>query len=118
MRKRFFALFMVTLTLVSSIPDVSFADISSISEKQDKKDKKKLHELVNYFQNNWDSIVERMNCTHCGSCTEPLISHTLSERLSRNPLAWSKEGLGKMAMLRVFEENGKKQRLQYPQKWA
>ena len=80
--------------------------ISSISEKQDEKDKKKLHELVNYFQNNWDSIVERMNCTHCGSCTEPLISHTLSQRLSRNPLAWSKEGLGKMAMLRVFEENG------------
>jgi hypothetical protein len=80
--------------------------ISSIDDKQDEKGKKKLYELVNYFQNNWDSIVERMNCTHCGSCTEPLISHTLSERLSRNPLAWSKEGLGKMAMLRVFEENG------------
>ena len=85
----------------------SFAEyISSINEKQDAKGKKKLFVLVNYFQNNWDSIVERMNSTHCGSCTEPLISHTLSERLSRNPLAWSKEGLGKMAMLRVFEENG------------
>ena len=80
--------------------------ISSISEKQDEKGRKTLFELVTYFQNNWDSIVERMNSTHCGSCTEPLISHTLSERLSRNPLAWSKEGLGKMAMLRVFEENG------------
>lgn len=82
--------------------------ISSISEKQDEKSQKNLYELVNYFQNNWDSIVERMNGTHCGSCTEPLISHTLSERLSRNPLAWSKEGLGKMAMLRIFEENGGK----------
>ena len=82
--------------------------ISSIGEKQDEKGSKKLFELVNYFQNNWDSIVERMNSTRCGSCTEPLISHTLSERLSRNPLAWSKEGLGKMAMLRVFEENGGK----------
>ena len=82
--------------------------ISSIREKQDEKGRKKLFELVNYFQNNWDSIVERMNCSHCGSCTEPLVSHTLSERLSRNPLAWSKEGLGKMAMLRVFEENGGK----------
>ena len=80
--------------------------ISSISEKQDEKGRKTLFELVTYFQNNWDSIVERMNSTHCGSCTEPLISHTLSERLSRNPLAWSKEGLGKMTMLRVFEENG------------
>ena len=82
--------------------------ISSISKKQDEKGRKTLFELVTYFQNNWDSIVERMNSTHCGSCTEPLISHTLSERLSRNPLAWSKEGLGKMAMLRVFEENGGK----------
>ena len=82
--------------------------ISSIGEKQDEKGRKKLFELVNYFQNNWDSIVERMNGKRCGSCTEPLISHTLSERLSRNPLAWSKEGLGKMAMLRVFEENGGK----------
>ena len=85
----------------------AFAEyISSIVQKQDTMSKEKLFELVNYFQNNWDSIVERMNSTHCGSCTEPLISHTLSERLSRNPLAWSKEGLGKMAMLRVFEENG------------
>ena len=55
-----------------------------------------------------DIIVERMNCSHYGSCTEPLISHTLSECLSKNPLAWSKEGLGKMAMLRIFEENGGK----------
>ena len=57
-------------------------------------------------QNNWDSIVERLNGGHCGSCTEPLISHILSERLSRNPLAWSREGLSKMAMLRIFTENG------------
>ena len=82
--------------------------ISSISEKQDEKGQENLYELVNYFRNNWDCIVERMNGTHCGSCTEPLISHTLSERLSRNPLAWSKEGLSKMAMLRIFEENGGK----------
>ena len=82
--------------------------ISSISEKQDEKGQENLYELVNYFQNNWDCIVERMNGTHCGSCTEPLISHTLSERLSRNPLAWSKEGLSKIAMLRIFEKNGGK----------
>lgn len=87
--------------------------IASIREKQDEKGKKKLFELVNYFQNNWDSIVERMSGKHCGSCTEPLISHTLSERLSRNPLAWSKEGLGKMAMLRIFEENGGKVTAEY-----
>lgn len=79
-----------------------------IKEKQDEKGLKTLFELVNYFQNNWDSIVERMNGNHCGSCTEPLVSHVLSDRLSRNPLAWSKEGLAKMSMLRVFEKNGGK----------
>ena len=83
---------------------IRFCDL--IDEKQDEKGKKALAELVNYFQNNWDSIVERLNGGHCGSCTEPLISHILSERLSRNPLAWSREGLGKMAMLRIFTENG------------
>ena len=80
--------------------------VSGIEEKQDEKGKKKLQELVKYFENNWESIVARMSEKYCGSCTEPLISHTLSERLSRTPLAWSKEGLGKMAMLRVFTENG------------
>ena len=64
---------------------------NSIKEKQDEKGEKKLFELVTYFQNNWDSIVERLNGQYCGSCTEPLVSHILSERLSRNPLAWSKE---------------------------
>ena len=82
--------------------------VTSIGEKQDEIGKKTLYQIVNYFQNNWDSAVERMKGTYCGSCTEPLISHTLSERLSRNPLAWSKEGLAKMAMLRVFTENGGK----------
>ena len=81
---------------------------ASIDEKQDEKGRKTLTELVNYFQNNWDSIVERINGSHPGSCTEPLISHVLSERLSRDPLAWSREGLGKMAMLRIFTENGGK----------
>ena len=81
---------------------------NSIKQKQDEKGLTKLFELVNYFQNNWDSIVERLNGNYCGSCTEPLVSHVLSDRLSRNPLAWSKEGLGKMAMLRVFNENGGK----------
>lgn len=80
----------------------------AINEKQDNKGRKTLCELVNYFTNNWDSIVERMSGEHIGSCTEGLVSHLLSERLSRNPLAWSKEGLGKMAMLRIFTQNGGK----------
>ena len=72
-------------------------------------DKEALSQIVNSFRKNWDSIVERLNGGHFGSCTEPLISHILSERLSRNPLAWSRGGgLGKPAMLRIFTENGGK----------
>lgn len=78
----------------------------TIREKQDEDGKKKLEKVITYFQNNWDAIVERMRGNHCGSCTEPLISHVLSERMSRNPLAWSREGLAKMAMLRVYTQNG------------
>ena len=79
---------------------------TAIKKGQDEKGKKKLEQILSYFQNNWGSIVERLKGENCGSCTEPLISHVLSERLSRNPIAWSKEGLSKMAMLRVYEENG------------
>ena len=77
----------------------------AIRDKQDEEGKAKMVEPVNYFQNNWDSIVERVGGRHCGSCTEPLISHILSERISRNPLAWSRQGLAKMAMLRIFTQN-------------
>jgi hypothetical protein len=78
----------------------------AIRNKQDEAGEKKMAELVTYFQNNWESIVERASGHHCGSCTEPLISHVLSERMSRTPLAWSREGLAKMAMLRVYTQNG------------
>ena len=44
----------------------------------------------------------------CGSCTESLVSHVLSERLSRTPLAWSEQGLAKMTMLVVYHKNGQK----------
>ena len=71
-------------------------------------DKEALSQIVNSSRKNWDSIVERLNGGYFGSCTEPLISHILSERLSRNPLAWSRGGLGKPAMLRIFTENGGK----------
>lgn len=78
----------------------------TIREKQDEDGKKKLADLIIYFQNNWDSIVKRLSGPYCGSCTEPTVSHVLSDRLSRNPLAWTREGLTKMAMLRVYKKNG------------
>ena len=79
---------------------------AAIDKKQDKKGREKLTALVNYFQNNWDAIVLRMKGETCGSCTEPLVSHILSKRLSRNPLAWSEHGMRQMAMLRVYTQNG------------
>jgi hypothetical protein len=42
-----------------------------------------------------------------GSCTEAMVSHILSERLSRNPMGWSPAGLGTMASLRVYNANGR-----------
>lgn len=60
-----------------------------------------------YIFNNWDGIKIRQEEPVCGgSCTEAQISHVLAERLSRNPLGWSEEGLGYMSRLRVYKVNG------------
>ena len=63
-------------------------------------------EIFNYFEDNWEAIVRRETKEVCGSCTEPMVSHVLSERLSRNPISWSRETLKKMAMLVVYSKNG------------
>ena len=81
---------------------------ASIREKLEEKDQQELTGLVNYFQNNWEAIVLRSKRTYCGSCTEPMIGHVLSERLSRDPVSWSREGLSKIAMVRVYVLNGGK----------
>jgi hypothetical protein len=59
-----------------------------------------------YILSNWDAIQRRLHCNIPGSCTEPLISHILSERFSRNPMGWSEAGLGQLVRVRVFKENG------------
>lgn len=72
--------------------------------------REKVRRFVAYCAGHWDSIVLRMSGTVCGSCTEPQVSHVLSERLSRNPIAWSKPGLNRMTMLVVYTKNGGKVR--------
>ncbi len=95
------------LALKKNDRDAFLRHCESLLQRQDKEEsQKKLVELAVYFNNNWRSVAERYSGRHCGSCTEPLVGHMLSERLSRNPLAWSKEGLAKMAMLRVYVKNG------------
>lgn len=63
---------------------------------------------MSYGAHHWSAIVVRMNRESCGSCTEPQVSHVLSDRLSRNPIAWSREGLNRMTMLLAYTKNGGK----------
>ena len=70
------------------------------------KDQDKVRKFVEYCANHWSAIVVRMSKETCGSCTESQVSHILSDRLSRNPIAWSKEGLNRMTMLVVYTKNG------------
>ena len=70
------------------------------------KSQKKVRDFVEYCAHHWSAIVVRMSKESCGSCTEPQVSHVLSDRLSRNPIAWSKEGLNRMTMLVVYTKNG------------
>ncbi len=79
---------------------------AGIRTKLDDIGRKRFAEHADFIRNHWNPIVLRMQNEICGSCTEPLVSHVLSARLSRNPLAWSEHGLRQMAMLRVFVKNG------------
>lgn len=78
------------------------------SKQTTEEGQKKVRDFVEYCANHWSAIVVRMSKETCGSCTEPQVSHVLSDRLSRNPIAWSKEGLNRMTMLVVYTKNGGK----------
>ena len=72
------------------------------------KDRERCKPVILYLWNNRQAAHLRCSPDICGSCTESLVSHVLSERLSRTPLAWSERGLEKMTMLVVFRKNGRK----------
>lgn len=55
----------------------------------------------------WHAIRRRVTEDIPGSCTEGQVSHVLSARFSRNPMGWSKAGLGKLSKVRVCIENGR-----------
>lgn len=71
-------------------------------------DQEKVKDFVEYCTNHWSAIVLRMSKETCGSCTEPQVSHVLSDRLSRNPISWSEDGLNRMTMLVIYTKNGGK----------
>ena len=61
-----------------------------------------------YLFGHWEAIRNLLILDIPGSCTEGQISHVLSERFSRSPMAWSPKGLGKLSKLRVYKQNGGK----------
>ena len=82
--------------------------LEDIYALQTGKDRERCKQVILYLWNNRQAAHLRHSPNICGSCTESLVSHVLSERLSRTPLAWSERGLEKMTMLVVFRKNGRK----------
>ena len=74
---------------------------------QDEQNKERCKPIVTYLWNNREAARLRLSSEICGSCTESMVSHVLSERLSRTPLSWCDFGLGKMTMLVVYRKNGR-----------
>ena len=79
---------------------------SLLEEAEDGKTKNRVNQYGTYILNHFDAIRERLTGGYPGSCTEGLISHVLSERMSRDPLGWSERIAGKLAKLRAFVLNG------------
>jgi hypothetical protein len=67
---------------------------------------KRIKDNAAYILNHWTGIQNRYLSDTIGSATEAMVSHVLSARLSRNPMGWSREGLSKMSMIRVYVING------------
>ena len=80
--------------------------LGGIYAPQTNKEKKLCKPIIRYLWNNREAAHLRYRPDFCGSCTESLVSHVLSERLSRTPLAWSEQGLANMTMLVVYRKNG------------
>jgi hypothetical protein len=59
-----------------------------------------------YIAAHWAAVQAMKLPDSIGSCTEPMVSHVLAERFSRNPMGWGEEGLAKMAGIRVYVRNG------------
>ena len=77
-----------------------------LGEAKDLKTEKEVRKYGTYIMNHFEAIRERLTGGYPGSCTEGLVSHVLSKRMSRDPLGWSKAIAGKLAKLRVYVLNG------------
>ena len=78
---------------------------SKMGEGKQKK-LKAIQENAAFLLGHWQAIMNSRLPDTIGSCTEAQVSHVLSKRLSRDPMGWSKAGLSKLSMVRVFRLNG------------
>jgi hypothetical protein len=92
--------------IIYDMENAVMAEMQEGCEKQ--KRLRHIREEGAFLLAHWSEIQNRKDPDSIGSCTEALISHVLSERFSRNPMGWSKHGLEKMSMIRVFIKNGGK----------
>jgi len=72
------------------------------------RDNNPIDRCLTYINNNWDGICAYKDYQDeiLGCSVESHVSHILSERLSRGPISWSKEGADKMAKLRAAKADG------------
>ena len=98
------------ITNVIKANDKGKADkiFQSLLDKSDGDTRKEetVKKVAKYILGHWDAAVLRKTEDIPGSCTEGQISHVLSSRFSREPLGWSKEGLGSLSSQRVYIMNG------------
>jgi len=81
-----------------------------IENTESESKKEQVEKTRNYILNHWEAIIIRNDDpdARMGCSAEGNVSHIYSSRLSSRPLGWSKEGVDKMAKLRVYRQNGGK----------
>lgn len=77
-------------------------------DENDISTRKKCTTFKEYCENHWDAAAARMNSKDPvpGSCTEALVQHCLSARMSSFPCAWSRTCAGVIGSWRAARLNG------------
>jgi hypothetical protein len=95
----------VRIVIINSLKENNRKKVDLLLQELSMEDDK-IQEFGRYLLGNWEAIRNLVILNIPGSCTEGQVSHVLSERFSRNPMGWSKAGLGKLTKLRIYCCNG------------
>lgn len=79
--------------------------LQTLLDEAEEKQTRDVRAFASYVSGNFEAIRNELTLEIPGSCTEAEISHVLSKRCSRDPIAWSPEGLSQMGRLRVLKCN-------------